>query len=503
MWSPTSRSGRRSYLALWDLCLAVIAPILALYLRDPLIFNADLHVVGYYWLFSAGLTLLALWAFRLQDGITRYFSLHETLDIAEAVLFAELTTFVVLFTVTRLDGIPRSIPLIHGPLLAVGLIAARLFMRGLLSAIDEPQDFRCRPQRIIIIGANRFATDFVRMLQAYAPQHKSVVAILDDGPAMVGQTISGVRVLGKPLELDGIVTEFAVHGVTVDRLVIAGEADAVTPAVMHELEQICRKRHINLCFLPRLLGLTEQTTTNLAVAMSQPAPIEVAAAPRPYLRFKRVFDVVGSLLLVILLFPVLLIATILVHWDVGRPILFWQERVGWKGRTFLIYKFRTLKAPFDSSGRFIPNDRQPTAIGRMLRSTRIDELPQLLNVILGDMSLIGPRPLLPEDQPAESLTRLSVRPGITGWAQVNGAKLLPTERKVQLDDWYVQNASLWLDLRIAIMTLIMMIHSRTQSEEALADKEQVQGKNSNLEQSVAAPSLAAPQQPILGIREPR
>ena len=144
----------------------------------------------------------------------------------------------------------------------------------------------------------------------------------------------------------------------------------------------------------------------------------------------------------VLAFPLLLIGGLLVLLDVGPPIFFWQERLGWKGRSFLIYKFRTLSAPFDSAGNPSFGDRQPSAIGRFLRATRIDELPQLLNVLFGDMSLIGPRPLLPEDQPANTSIRLSVRPGISGWAQVNGAKLVTKDEKEKLDEWYVRNASL-------------------------------------------------------------
>ena len=224
---------------------------------------------------------------------------------------------------------------------------------------------------------------------------------------------------------------------------------------------------------------------------------------RPYFRFKRLLDTIGSIVLIVILFPVLLIASLLVLWDVGRPLFFWQERLGWKGRTFLIYKFRTLKAPFDSNGRFASGDRQPSAIGQFLRATRVDELPQLLNVVLGDMSMIGPRPLLPEDQPANATMRLSVRPGITGWSQVNGAKLLPTDKKVKMDEWYVQNASLWLDIRITIMTILMMLQSRLSSEEAVADSEQVHGKNSDVRRSISAPSVVAPDQPGLGMRELR
>src|SRR6266849_6987914 len=163
--SPSSRSSKRINLSLWDLFWALASPILALYLRDPdIVFRADWSVISYYWLFSSGFALLAFFAFRLQDGMTRYFSVHEALDIAEAVLFAELMTFVALFTLTRLEGIPRSMPLIHGLLLAGGLLAARVFVRIVSSEDNEPPDHQSRRKRIILIGANRFASSFIQLL---------------------------------------------------------------------------------------------------------------------------------------------------------------------------------------------------------------------------------------------------------------------------------------------------------------------------------------------------
>jgi lipopolysaccharide/colanic/teichoic acid biosynthesis glycosyltransferase len=138
-----------------------------------------------------------------------------------------------------------------------------------------------------------------------------------------------------------------------------------------------------------------------------------------------------------------------------------------------------LRAPFDSSGSPSVGGRRPSALGQLLRATRLDELPQLFNVLLGDMSLIGPRPLLSEDQPANVAVRLSVRPGITGWAQVNGAKLVDKEEKEQLDGWYVAHASLWVDLKIAMMTLKLLMSTRVSSKEALADTHQVQDKNAH------------------------
>src|SRR5439155_25160979 len=120
------------------------------------------------------------------------------------------------------------------------------------------------------------------------------------------------------------------------------------------------------------------------------------------------------------------------------------------------------------------------AIGQCLRATRIDELPQLLNVLLGDMSLIGPRPLLPQDHPSNTSIRLSVRPGITGWAQVNGAKLVTKEEKEKLDEWYIRNASLRTDLQILTLTLRLILRGRVSSAETHADREQVHSKNINL-----------------------
>ena len=196
-----------------------------------------------------------------------------------------------------------------------------------------------------------------------------------------------------------------------------------------------------------------------------------------------------------LLPPLFATATLLVLIDVGSPVLFWQERTGRRGVPFLIYKYRTLRAPFDSKGRPALGDRQPSVIGRYLRATRIDELPQLINVLFGDMSLVGPRPLLPEDQPNNTALRLSVRPGITGWAQVNGAKLLSKEDKEKYDEWYVRNASPAVDTKIVLMTLRILTRNYLGSAEALADLAQVQAKRSSL----AMPESSAPAKPIASI----
>jgi lipopolysaccharide/colanic/teichoic acid biosynthesis glycosyltransferase len=267
----------------------------------------------------------------------------------------------------------------------------------------------------------------------------------------------------------------------VNRVVIAGESDLISPAALHDVERVCKKRHLQLSYLPRMLGLTEQTAFNVVSDRSATAAaLEPVVERGVYLRIKRAIDFVGALALMVLLLPMFLVATLLVLFDLGSPVLFWQERTGWKGRPFLIYKYRTLRAPFDDDGKPAVGDRQPSAIGRLLRATRIDELPQLINVLFGDMSLIGPRPLLPEDQPSNAALRLLVRPGITGWAQVKGGKLVTKEEKEKFDEYYVRNASLWLDVKILLMTLRMMGRNYLGSVEASADLQQVAAKRAKL-----------------------
>jgi lipopolysaccharide/colanic/teichoic acid biosynthesis glycosyltransferase len=163
--------------------------------------------------------------------------------------------------------------------------------------------------------------------------------------------------------------------------------------------------------------------------------------------------------------PLFIMTWLLVLFDVGSPVLFWQQRVGQGGGNFLLHKFRTLRPPFDWNGQPVPADQRQSWIGQALRRARLDELPQLFNVLVGDMSWIGPRPLLPHDQPPNPALRLSVRPGITGWAQVNGLRgetstVDKMQRRVQYDLDYLKNWSLWLDLKILVRTALTVVYDR-------------------------------------------
>lgn len=167
------------------------------------------------------------------------------------------------------------------------------------------------------------------------------------------------------------------------------------------------------------------------------------------------FDLAASLFVLTVLAVPLAVLTLLVRWRMGSPVLFTQERPGLRGKPFRIFKFRTMSEARDTAGNLLPDAERLSPLGRFLRATSLDELPELLNVVRGEMSLVGPRPLLMEYMPlytAEQARRHEVRPGVTGWAQVNGRNALSWEEKFQLDVWYVDNVSIWLDLKIIWLT---------------------------------------------------
>lgn len=193
---------------------------------------------------------------------------------------------------------------------------------------------------------------------------------------------------------------------------------------------------------------------------------------------KRLFDLALALLGLIVLSPVLIVTAIPVRIKLGSPILFKQQRPGLNAQPFYIYKFRTMTDQRDADGRLLPDEARLTPFGRLLRRLSLDELPQLLNVVKGDLSLVGPRPLLMQYLPLyspEQSRRHEVRPGITGWAQVNGRNAISWEEKFELDVWYVDNRSFWLDLKILFMTLKKVFIREGISQEGQATMEEFRG----------------------------
>jgi sugar transferase EpsL len=194
---------------------------------------------------------------------------------------------------------------------------------------------------------------------------------------------------------------------------------------------------------------------------------------------KRFFDIIISVVALVVLSPMLIVIVLFIRWNMGRSVFFGQVRPGYKGRPFTLYKFRTMNDERDVKGKLLPDADRLTSFGKFLRASSLDELPELWNVLKSDMSLVGPRPLLMQylDRytPAQA-RRHEVKPGITGWAQVNGRNAISWEEKFKLDIWYVDNMSLWLDVKIIFITIWKILKREGISQPGQATMEEFKGR---------------------------
>ena len=197
--------------------------------------------------------------------------------------------------------------------------------------------------------------------------------------------------------------------------------------------------------------------------------------------FKRVIDFILVFIVLVVIWPILLLITIWLHFaNKGAGAFFTQERPGKDGKIFRVIKFKSMTDERDAEGKLLPDAKRLTHVGKFVRATSIDELPQLINVLKGDMALIGPRPLLPEYLPLyskEQARRHEVRPGITGWAQVNGRNAISWSRKFELDVWYVEHCSLLLDVRIMLLTIKKVFAKEGIVKDGMATTVRFDGKN--------------------------
>ena len=204
--------------------------------------------------------------------------------------------------------------------------------------------------------------------------------------------------------------------------------------------------------------------------------------------FKRLFDFIISLIALVIISPLLLVVTIWLHFaNKGAGAFFLQERPGKNAKIFKVIKFKTMTDERDQNGNLLPDEKRLTKVGRFVRSTSIDELPQLINVLKGDMALIGPRPLLVEYLPLyskEQARRHEVRPGISGWAQCHGRNAISWTDKFKLDVWYVDHVSLTTDLKVILITIKKVLFRDDISEEGQATMEKFKGNNSVIPSSV-------------------
>lgn len=202
---------------------------------------------------------------------------------------------------------------------------------------------------------------------------------------------------------------------------------------------------------------------------------------------KRILDIVVSLTALIVLSPLIFVLWVLVYFRLGAPVFFRQQRPGLHAKLFTMYKFRTMiSRTHDENGQILPDERRLTPFGRWLRSTSLDELPELLNVLRGDMSLVGPRPLMTkylDRYTPDQARRHEVKPGITGWAQVNGRNNMTWEQKFEYDLWYVDHQSLWLDLKILLLTVLLVFKGEGVSKDGHATVDEFMGTEARKEQT--------------------
>ncbi|MBE1556422.1 sugar transferase [Sporosarcina limicola] len=197
---------------------------------------------------------------------------------------------------------------------------------------------------------------------------------------------------------------------------------------------------------------------------------------------KRLFDFIVSLLAIVLLSLVVGVTALLIRLKIGSPVLFKQQRPGLGGMSFYVYKFRSMTDERDTFGELLSDDMRLTSFGKAVRKLSLDELPQLWNVLKGEMSFVGPRPLLMEYLPLYSerqVRRHDVRPGITGWAQVNGRNAISWEERFELDVWYVENRSFWLDIKILCMTVLKVFKSEGISQDGQATMTKFEGNTAS------------------------
>jgi lipopolysaccharide/colanic/teichoic acid biosynthesis glycosyltransferase len=389
------------------------------------------------------------------------------------------------FLFNRLDGVARSLPIIQAHLIVFGLVGVRVAARlrhsgrgkGRGKAATLAPASSGAPENILVVGVNVITELYLRSVAEFSGGRVRVMGLLASRESQTGRLVHRHRILGGPEQLAGILGDLEVHGVPIARVVVTLPVEDLSleaRTALHEAEERSGIRveffaeHIRSGESRRPAGAVVPPAAEKSNGAAVRAGLQQAIAQRPYWRVKRALDVAVAACAIVILSPLLLLMGLLAIVECGPPALFWQQRPGVGGRPFRLYKIRTMARPFAPDGRRIADADRLSAIGRLLRRFHLDELPQLFNVLIGEMSLIGPRPLLLADHAPGFDRRLAVRPGMTGWAQIKGGRGLSAQDKAALDVWYLRNAGLRVDLQILAGTLrVILLGEREADGEAI------------------------------------
>ena len=466
----TSSQKSRYHLGAYDLVASMIAPVLARLIRDPNLLRLDdPNATIVYLLVSCLITPIVFYRSGLNNMIRDYFDARDLTKIFKICALSVLMATAFTFSVVRLDLIPRTLPFLHFMTLSGLIVIERI---GLLRRFNGksffPRNHRNLGNKyVIVVGANHLTWLYARMVREFAPSGIRIVGIVDVDNSLLGRSIAGHPIIGKLADLAYLLEDYAIHGIDIAKIVLTTKDGELSNEQSEIVNSVSALRNIELKSLGHLLSdfPTDGEDDSKSV---EAIPWFEEVQSRSIWQFKRLLDIAVAALLLILSAPLFLIVALFVTADVGFPVLFWQHRVGKNGEWLRVYKFRTMASAHSDDGERKPDEKRLSYIGRALRASRLDELPQLWNILRGDMSIVGPRPLLPVDQPQSTSLRLCVKPGLTGWAQINGGKMVGVDEKDALDEWYIYNATLALDLKIIFRTAIMMIWGETRDEAAIA-----------------------------------
>ncbi len=394
---------------------------------------------------------------NLHRGMWRYTSPPDLLRVLKCVIMIVALVFFALFLFDRLQHIPRSVLIIFGLLSFCGLSSSRILYGcfAATSASSQKGKEKRASVRVLILGDVNSTAGLAQAIQTLYGDFVHIVGVIgqrDD----IGRHYQGVTVLGDLSGLEQILASLDIGGLRPHKIVTADRALDYQPNSFGKIVSVAEKHGLQVVSSTRLYELDDAEHLNTASRRL----FKDRLATTRYQHAKRAFDCLAAGLALIVLSPLILLIGMTILVTMGRPIFFSQFRAGRYMREFQLIKFRTMRHPIGSSGKVLSDAERISRFGQFLRLTRLDELPQFWNILVGDMSLVGPRPLHSRDLLVDDLVlkkRYAALPGLSGWAQINGGKLLSNEQKMALDLEYIDKSSFALDLKIMLLTFRIII----------------------------------------------
>lgn len=449
---------------LYDLTCIGLALVVALFLRNGLPLIEEGQPEDIYPVLAVTLCIAAvvLPLMRTHTSLWRYTSLSDITRVIMGATLVVLLSNTGLFLLNRLEVMPRSVPPIHWMLAILGMAGARVLARFLFGPARRRTRRDEHKRHVLAVGVGPIAETYLQFVHKILQDQVKVEGFLDEDLKLAQRAFQQYPILGHPKQAAEVLERFHVHGVRIRQVVLTCAFASLSAASQEALEALQRSGQATLVYFDRHIGPQLRGEAREAI---QPQPAATVVPLYAYERMhglypvvKRALDIIGALVLMLCCLPLITLTALLVAIDVGFPLLFWQQRPGRFNTPFRLYKFRTMRPASRKmdEARLAHKSRDHARmswIGRLIRKLHLDELPQLYHILMGEMSFVGPRPLLPDDQPQNGQARLSIRPGVTGWAQVHGGDALTPDQKLLLDMWYIQNMSLWLDILICLKTL--------------------------------------------------